>query len=328
MSMAYYDLSRFGSHINKWHLQWCQNNDMPVEINSYTEALDWWKRRDGQEYRDTNDRPVGKRDFRTRRMRMRSDGSIEFEYNGHVMCTWHPDQTLTVSPVRGYVSGIFESCVMPRSIETKDGPRVGKIVMIHPENERAWRITMDTDTGVKNMANPEIMVVRADPSVNLRLSPISGRWEPTNLGKCKPFEWLELNKGELRKASQKYNIPEFIRAIETALVMGADIKTRNAYASVGVKTDTVASGEDILTLLEQSRFVEAASLVRSSEDRKWDAAAGKFVVETKGLNSTDIKKIRHVAYEQMGLLYLESERIVNLPQYNNIERKLADFGAP
>jgi 3'-phosphoadenosine 5'-phosphosulfate (PAPS) 3'-phosphatase len=68
--------------------------------------------------------------------------------------------------------------------------------------------------------------------------------------------------------------------------------------------------------------------VRSSEDRKWDAAAGKFVVETKGLNSTDIKKIRHVAYEQMGLLYLESERIVNLPQYNNIERKLADFGAP
>jgi hypothetical protein len=30
----------------------------------------------------------------------------------------------------------------------------------------------------------------------------------------------------------------------------------------------------------------------------------------------------------MGLLYLESARVVTLPQWNNIERKLLDFGAP
>jgi hypothetical protein len=325
--MAYYDAANWpGVHTGM--LNWCIQNEMPVEINSYDDALSWWKRRgDGSEYQGTNDRPVGKRDFRNRRMRQRPDGSIEFEYNQHVMCVWHPDKTITVSPVKGYTSGIFETCIMPKALEARDGPRTGKCVLIHPSNERHYRLDMETDTGKHNIANPEIMVVRADPSVNLRLN-ADNRWEPANEMRCKPFEWLELNKSELREASKKYNIPEFIRAIETALQMGAEIKTSNAYSATQVRSATVSSGEDVLELLEQGRFVEAASLVRPRETRYYDHANKKWVVESQGLNSTDIKKIRHRAYEEMGLLYLESARVVTLPQWNNIERKLLDFGAP
>lgn len=326
--MAYYDYDRVQGHIREYEFRMAKYQFLPIEINSYADALDWWKRRDGEDFKGSSDRPVAKREWSHRRMRMRSDGSIEFEDSNHVLAVWHPDKTLTIDPFPTVRYGAFERFVVPRTLEVGLGTRSGKVIYLKPGDiDIRSRIKMETDTGVKCSINPDILVVRAENPVNLKLDRSSHRWEPTHEHRLKAFEWFELNKGELRKASVRYNIPEFVSAITAALQMGAEIKTSTAYSSDGVAKSN-AAGEDILTLLEQQRFVEAAALVRPAEERHYDTATGKWVTETKGLSSTDIRKIRHIAYEEMGLLYLEQETIVTLPQFNNIERKLKDFGVP
>lgn len=332
MSTPYYDYEQWCDRVSRYEYNQSVTFNMPIEITSYDQALDWYDRRKGL-WSNSKDRPIGKSNDYTRRMRMLTDDSIEFEYNQHVLCVWHKDNTLTVNPYDGYRSGYFDRFVMPRTIEAGAGARTGKIIFLKPdlETQRAgkakWdRIQIEGIHGKKLVANPEILVVRAEKPVTLKPD-VGERWAPVSEMRCKPFYWYELDKGRLREASRQYNIPEFVTAIETAIQMGADIQTSKAYDTLSASRQT-SSGEDILTLLEQERYVEAAALVRPAEDRYYDQATGKYVVETKGLNSTDIKKMRQLAYVEMGLIYLESERVVTLPQFNNIERKLLDFGVP
>lgn len=322
---AYYDKAKW-LNVTSHDYMCAVNANLPVEITSYAQALDWWKRRDG--LWTGTDRPVGKPNDYSRRMRMGPDGSIEFEYDKHVLATWHPDKTLTVEPYPNNKWGAFERHVMPKSISVGAGVRSGKVIFLapHEAGRHQWRVNLETDTGAKNVVDPDVTVIRGDRPITLQRVG-QYKWEPVSELRCKPFYWFELDKGRLREASKKYNLPEFIAAISTAIQMGADIETSKAYDSNVARRKT-SGGEDILTLLEQERFVEAAALVRPAEDRQYDATQGKWVYEKKGLNSTDIKKIRHTAYIEMGLIYLESERVVTLPQFNNIERKLADFGVP
>lgn len=327
--MSYYNPVRV-PHIDKREVLMAQQYELPVEIVSYKQALEWWKKRDGL-WR-SSDRPAGKTDHYTRRMRQRSDGTIVFDYSNNELAAWHPDNTLTVSPHGGYVNGAFDRFVMPRTIEASSGPRTGKVVLLKLQDEmmtsyrgRYNQVQLETDSGTKWVTNPDILVVRAETPVTLHRGD-GGRWEPVSEFKLKPFYWYELDKGQLREASKKYNIPEFITAIETAIKLGADIETSKSWTDVNERK--TESGEDVLTLLEQSRFVEAAALVRPAETSTYDSATGKWVTEKHGFNSTDIKRVRQMAYVEMGLIYLETERIVSLPQWRNIERKLLDFGTP
>lgn len=321
--IGYYDPSRW-SHVPVHELMQAQGWQMPVEIVSYKQALEWWKKKINLWTQTNGDRPVGKVSDYNRRMRMRTDKTIVFDYCGHELAAWHPDNTLTVQPWSGYRNGAFDRFVMPRTVEVGSGARTGKVIHLRTaDNLQKWdKITIESVNGVQYITNPDTLVVRAQDPVLLHRDE-NGRWMPVNEMKCKPFYWFELDKGRLREASKKYNMPEFLSAIETAIQMGADIKTQDKY---GYAKDANEAGEDILELLEQGRYVEAASLIRASEDKTWDSVNNRYIVEKKGLNSGDVRAIRHKAYLEMGLVYLETDRIVTLPQFNNIERKLADFG--
>lgn len=323
--MAYYDDSRWPA-IKAPELYQARYNELPVEITSYKDALAWWDRRASDAWAGSGDRPVGKRDHNYRRMRKRADGSIEMDYNNHILCVWHPDNSITVNPWSTYASGPFERFVMPRKLSVRSSAQCGKIVYMLPDDNVEWRLTMETDAGTKRQSNPEILVCRAENPVNFVYNDETEMWEPANEYKCKPFQWLEIDRSSLREVSIKYNMPEFLSAITAALAMGADIETAKRHSELNAQSATLPTGEDILTLLEQNRFVEAASLVRPRETRTYDVATGKWTSEKEGLNSTDVKKIRHLAYHELGILYIESARIVTLPQLGNIENKIRDFG--
>lgn len=323
--MSYYVEEKFPD-VDRHEFLQAQQINLPVAIDSYKDALWWWNQR--QHWRGSPDKPVGRIEDGRRRMRMNADKSISFEYSGHTLCTWQPDNSIDVEPHPGYAYGAFDRFVMPRSIECGRTVQLGPMIYLKIGDAKPY-ITIETETGKRSGSNPDIWVIRAKGGpVNLSFDKDEDRWMPTNEYSCKPFEWLELDKSGLREASEKYNIPTFMRAIETAMQMGAEIKTSASYNVLDPETKLTAEGEDILTLLEEERFVEAAALVRANVNRTWDANQNKMVEETKGLMQTDIKRIRGAAYAEMGLLYLETARIVNLRQLGTIENKLRDYGKP
>lgn len=324
--MTYYDESKFPD-VDRHELLCAKNAHLPVAIESYADALWWWKQR--QNWRGSNDRPVAAIDDGRRRMRMRDDKSIEFEYNGHVLCVWRPDKTISVSPHQGYPYSAFDRFVMPRTIEVGRTTQLGGMIYLKIDPAAAYtRVKLETETGTRFGTNPDVWVVRGDGEpVNLSFDKDEDRWTPTNEYHCKPFEWFELDKSRLREASEKYNIATFIRAIETAMQMGAEIATASDYGRYDPATKYSESGEDILTLLEEERFVEAAALVRVNVERTYNGN-GTYTEEKNGFKSTDIKRIRGLAYAEMGLLYIETDRVVDLKKLTTIENKLRDYGKP
>jgi hypothetical protein len=325
--MSYYIESKF-PNVDRHEFLQAQQKNMPVAIESYKDALWWWNQR--QNWRGTNDRPVASIEDGRRRMRMNPDKSISFEYNGHVLATWRTDNSIDVEPYSGYLYGPFDRFVMPRSIEVTRTRQLGSLIYLKLSGEDQVRVNLETETGKKCITNPDIWVIRASEPINLSFDKDEGRWMPTNEYRCKPFEWFELDKSGLHEAAAKYNIPTFLRAIETAMQMGAEIKTADGgyRRSYNPTTNLTSSGEDILTLLEEERFVEAASLVRANVERTWDASTGKYNEETLGLKATDVKRIRGLAYAEMGLLYIETDRIVDLRRLTTIENKLREYGDP
>jgi hypothetical protein len=302
------------------------NHNMPVEIECYKDALDWWKSRDGQEYRGTNDRPAGDRGHSNRRMRMvPGTKSIAFEYDGHTLCTWHPDNTVSVWPYSTNKYGFFDDCVMPKSIEVDIANRIGSVIYLKPDTERATRRLNLADG--RRVTNPNVLVVRADKPVTLSFDKERERWLPADEYALKDFQWFELNRSELRAASLKYNITEFEQAISTALELGAEIETAPQTKRTYVDSNTL-NGESILELLEQSRYIEAAQMVRANVNRTYDSVNRTYRTETRGLKKMDLKKIRNLAYQEMGVTYLEQRAIVSLPELLNIQTKLRDFGVP
>lgn len=322
--MSYYIEEKFPD-VDRHEFLLAQQRHLPVAIESYADALHWWSRR--QNWRGSTDRPVASVEDGRRRMRMNADKSISFEYSGHTLCTWHPDNSIDVEPHPGCAYGAFDRFVMPRSIEVCRTTQLGELIYLKLGDAQG-RIILETETGRKLTRNPDILVVRGTAPVNLMFDKSEGRWMPSNEYRCKPFEWFDIDKSRLREASEKYNIASFIRAIETAMQMGAEIQTSKSRNTLDPKTKLTSAGEDILTLLEEERFVEAAALVRASVDCHWDPTQRRVVENAKGLRSTDIKRIRGAAYAELGLLYLESARMVNLRQLGTIENKLREYGKP
>lgn len=323
--MSYYIEEKFPD-VDRHEFLLAQQLNLPVAIESYKDALWWWNQKSN--WRGSNDRPVGRIEDGRRRMRMNADKSISFEYSGHILCTWHPDNSIDVEPHPGYAYGPFDRFVMPRTIEVSRTTQLGALIYLKLDSSTNHRISIETETGKKYTVNPDVWVIRATEPINLKFDKDEGRWMPTNEYRCKPFEWLELDKSRLREASDKYNIPTFLRAIETAMQMGAEIETSKGYSVLNPESKLTSNGEDILTLLEEERFVEAASLVRANVNRTWDHTQNKMVEETQGLMQTDIKRIRGAAYAEMGLLFIETERMVNLRKLGTIENKLREYGKP
>lgn len=328
--MGYYDT--FSGKIDAFRIKQAEHSELPVTIESYKDALDWWQRK--EPWKGSNDRPVGKRDCSYRRMRMNNQGSIAFEYSGNVYATWHRDDTLTISPNTGYAYGAFTNHVAPLGVDSAYNTNLGRYVLLSADNATKTKIEIQGMHGIEHVTNPDIKVIRAPNPVILKrqVDEDSGdtMWLPENIWKVSPFEWFELNKSQLREASLKYNINDFVCAIEAALAMGAEIKTAGTHSSRWSKAtnNKTTASESILELLEQERFVEAAQMVRVNQSSTYDPVARKYTYNTTGLKAGDIKSIRQLAYKELGLYYIESQRIVTLPMLTNIETKLRDLGKP
>lgn len=215
--------------------------------------------------------------------------------------------------------------------------RFGDVVFLKPDaTSYKRRIVL---TGDKRILNPEIWAIRMptveDPPVYLTYDERQAIWVVENLDDIKPFEWFDINRSLLRHANTKYNITEFVMAIEAMMGLGVDVKNagtskRDSASQVHKPVIDPETGEEmtILELLEAGRYVDAAALVRINQTSTWDAEAKRYNTETQGVKKRDIKKIRNMAYQELGVTYLEQRPMVRLPKLVEAEQKLVDFGKP
>lgn len=296
--------------------------------------------------KNSDEKPVGQRNLRNRRMSRSVDGTINFGYYGDPICSWHPDGTVTAQALQQQRDSGYPNLIMPFGIHQDIGTRAGPILYLtdgkpngrahysagsdtentvwHFWSER-WSTDEDGTQRVPSKARSHVQVVRGDKPVHLKRDK-QGFWRPTDLKAITPFEWSALDKSKARKVAQVARIPDFVAAMDAIIALGGEIpqfEGQTTYRWSRIQSDRVY--EEALACIEGGNFVAAMALLRRDKPRTYDPVIGRSVEGPERIVSTELERIRTVLYKREGVLVENSRPTLTLPEYTACEGAMKRF---
>lgn len=275
-------------------------------IESYKEAK--WFFDQKKCWRGIKDRPFAGRNTRNRRMRMLEDGSIEFEYMKHVVCVWHPDNTLIVQPdSRPRWGGLYFA--LPSGVVPCLERHIGRIIF-YGGLPYCYGTHWDTN-------RESIRVVRANTPVRFeRRSNPQRPWQPIDEDNLEPFEWWEVDKTKARQVREKCHTTDLLHALRAKFKLGDD-KGR-AHSDMRAAAKAMMRGD--LTL--------AMNSISAASNYRWDEATSRYVNVADIPCLSQLQRLRNHLYVEAGICSKRSEKVLTWTEWRRVERKLKDFGHP
>ena len=303
-------------------------------LKCYTDALQLFN--SVTPWRGSSDRPWAKRTHNTKRMRMLDDRSIEFEYQGHVFVTWHPDNTLTAEPFSSPQQQEVWARMLPSSTRYDLQCRTGSTVMVCPadqvrQSQWWWRrfpfyvrkngAALDKygrSPYGERMANPDVMVFKADQSVRMHYCAERGMWWPVDEAALQPFEWSEIDKKRTRKINEEYRLTDFDGFLKTLTKLVDDAMP----AWGGEIPDT-----ELLEIIKSGDFQKAMAHFPRADMRYISRALrnNPNYLDDKLPMYSYFSKLRTRLYKAHNALIERSERVLTLPQFQKVKGLLYRF---
>lgn len=304
---------------------WTDRFGMP-DIQSYDQLRKHFDREDIKPFRGSDDKPFGKRKYSNRRMRMLPDETIELEYMGSPLVRWHPDKTVSVKAYPSKRQGHFDTEALPPGVSVGIGNRTGPLIYLFKDNGSRWMSWWIKDENNQDVRNPHIRVINGNDWV--RLHYYDERWLPVDEAALEPFEWLEPDKSRTRKVSAEYNIPALVNAARAMIGLDAHDGIGTELHRWGRNYKLAKQRDELLQCLKDQDFGPVLAHVRKTESRTYNHDTGRWDYEVKDISSSDVKALRDRLYVLTGICQKQQKRIVTLPEYHAIERRLKDFGQP